>query len=81
MKKNYKVKEINKTKLKSYLDKKPKKQTMKEIQDSVQVGLANGSAIGLSLVEANEVLTFISLSLAIAFTIYKFFLYEKKKTK
>jgi len=25
MKKNYKVKEINKTKLKSYLDKKPKK--------------------------------------------------------
>ena len=54
---------------------------MKEIQDSVQVGLANGSAIGLSLVEANEVLTFISLSLAIAFTIYKFFLYEKNKAK
>tara|TARA_R100000315_G_scaffold59060_1_gene34624 strand:+ start:2176 stop:2340 length:165 start_codon:yes stop_codon:yes gene_type:complete len=54
---------------------------MKEIQDSVQVGLANGSAIGLSLVEANEILTFISLSLAIVFTIYKFFLYEKKKTK
>jgi hypothetical protein len=54
---------------------------MKEIQDSIQVGLANGSAIGLSIVEANEYLTFISLCLAIAFTIYKFFIYEKKKTE
>jgi len=54
---------------------------MKEIQDSIQVGLANGSAIGLSIVEANEYLTFISLSLAIAFTIYKFFIYEKKKAE
>ena len=54
---------------------------MKEIQDSAQVALANGSAIGISLVEANEYLTFISLALAIAFTIYKFVKYEKKKTK
>ena len=54
---------------------------MKEIQDSAQVAIANGSAIGISLVEANEVLTFISLSLAIAFTIYKFIRYEEKKTK
>ena len=54
---------------------------MKEIQDSAQVALANGSAIGISLVEANEILTFVSLLLAIAFTIYKFFIYETKKTK
>tara|TARA_R100000963_G_C4535996_1_gene35275 strand:+ start:174 stop:353 length:180 start_codon:yes stop_codon:yes gene_type:complete len=59
---------------------------MKEIQDTAQVALANGSAIGISLVEANEVLTFISLGLAVCFTIYKFINYdrkyaEKKKTK
>ena len=54
---------------------------MKEIQDTAQVALANGSAIGISLVEANEYLTMISLILAIGFTIYKFIKYEEKKTK
>jgi len=54
---------------------------MKEIQDSAQVALANGSAIGISLVEANEYLTFISLALAIAFTIYKFIKYKEKTEK
>jgi len=46
------------------------------IQDTIQVGLANAGAIGISLVEANEILTTISLCLAIGFTIYKHF---KKK--
>ena len=54
---------------------------MTDLKDTIQVGIANGSAIGVSLVEANEILTFISLGLAIAFTIYKFFIYEKKKVK
>ena len=54
---------------------------MKEVQDTAQVAIANGSAIGISLVEANEILTMISLTLAISFTIYKFILYEKKKAK
>ena len=45
---------------------------MNDLKDTVQVGLANGTAIGISLVEANEILTFISLALAISFTIYKF---------
>tara|TARA_B100000700_G_C15044062_1_gene856931 strand:+ start:1755 stop:1943 length:189 start_codon:yes stop_codon:yes gene_type:complete len=58
-----------------------KTKKMKEVQDSAQVALANGSAIGISLVEANEYLTFISLALAIAFTIYKFVKYEKKTEK
>lgn len=44
----------------------------KEVADSIQVMTANGSAIGLNLTSCNEVLTFISLVLAIAFTIYKF---------
>lgn len=55
---------------------------MKEIQDTAQVTLANGTAIGISLVEVNEILTLISLTLAIAFSIYKFVKYgEKKQTK
>ena len=52
---------------------------MTDLRDTIKVGLANGSAIGFSITECNEVLTFVSLVLAIAFTIYKFFLYEKKK--
>jgi len=54
---------------------------MKEIQDTAQVAIANGTAIGISLVEVNEILTFISLSLAIVFSVYKFIMYEKKKIK
>ena len=54
---------------------------MTDLRDTIQVGIANGSAIGVSLVEANEILTFISLGLAIAFTIYKFFIYENKKAQ
>ena len=45
---------------------------MTDLKDTLQVGIANGSAIGVSLVEANELLTFVSLILAICFTIYKF---------
>jgi hypothetical protein len=54
---------------------------MTDLKDTIQVGLANGSAIGLNLTDCNEVLTFVSLSLAIAFTVYKFVIYEKEKTK
>ena len=54
---------------------------MTELKDTIQVGVANGSAIGFSITDCNEVLTFVSLILAIVFTIYKFFIYEKKKTK
>tara|TARA_Y100000289_G_scaffold45460_1_gene45465 strand:- start:600 stop:758 length:159 start_codon:yes stop_codon:yes gene_type:complete len=52
---------------------------MKEVQDTLQVGIANSTAISISLVEANEILTFISLSLAIVFTIYKFVKFKKEK--
>tara|TARA_R100001463_G_scaffold96341_2_gene150862 strand:- start:414 stop:572 length:159 start_codon:yes stop_codon:yes gene_type:complete len=50
---------------------------MTDLKDTIQVGLANGSAIGVSLVEANEILTMVSLVLAIGFTIYKFVKFEK----
>jgi EamA domain-containing membrane protein RarD len=49
----------------------------KEVKDTVEVIAANGGALGLTLVQCNEILQFISLSLAIGFTIYKFI--KKKK--
>ena len=49
------------------------------MKDTTEVLIANGSVIGLSLGECNEILLFISTSLAIAFTIYKFI--KLKKTK
>ena len=52
---------------------------MTNLKDTIQVGLANGSALGISLAHINEVLTFISLGLAIVFTIYKFIQFEKNK--
>ena len=50
---------------------------MNDIKDTVQVGIANGSAIGFSITDCNEVLTLVSLVLAIAFTIYKFIKFDK----
>ena len=51
---------------------------MTDLRDTLQVGLANGSAIGVSLVgEVNEYLTLFSLILAISFTIYKFVKFKK----
>ena len=51
----------------------------KDTSGCILVGLANSTAIGLSLGQANQVLTVVSLSLAIAFTIYKFIKFDKKK--
>ena len=45
---------------------------MTDLRDTLQVGVANGSAIGFSITDCNEFLTLVSLVLAIAFTIYKF---------
>ena len=45
---------------------------MTDLRDTLQVGVANGSAIGFSITDCNEILTLVSLVLAIAFTIYKF---------
>jgi hypothetical protein len=50
---------------------------MTEAKDTLQVGLANASAIGFSITDCNEILTLVSLVLAISFTIYKFLKYEK----
>ena len=54
---------------------------MTPLKDTIQVAVANGSAIGFSITNCNDILTFVSLTLAIVFTIYKFFIYEKNKAK
>ena len=50
---------------------------MTELKDTIQVGIANGSAIGFSITNCNEILTLVSLVLAIVFTIYKFMKFNK----
>jgi len=52
---------------------------MKEVQDTIQVGVANGSAIAFSISDVNEYLSLISLVLAISYTIYKFVKFNIKK--
>ena len=48
------------------------------MKDTVEVLAANGGVIGLSLSECNEYLLFISTTLAILFTIYKFIKLKRK---
>ena len=50
---------------------------MTDLKDTLQVGLANGSAIGFSITNCNEMLTLVSLCLAIGFTVYKFMKFKK----
>tara|TARA_R110002153_G_scaffold234724_1_gene388099 strand:- start:49 stop:210 length:162 start_codon:yes stop_codon:yes gene_type:complete len=52
---------------------------MKEVQDSLQVGIANTAAIVFSITQVNQVLTLISLTLAISYTIYKFVKFEERQ--
>ena len=49
------------------------------MRDTAEVLVANGGVIGLSLSQCNDILLFISTSLAIVFTIYKFIKLRKKK--
>ena len=52
---------------------------MNDLKDTLQVGIANGSAIGFGITDCNEILTLVSLILAISFTIYKFIKFDKNK--
>ena len=49
---------------------------MNELKDTLQVGVANSTAIAFSITECNEILTLVSLVLAICFTVYKFVKFE-----
>ena len=47
-------------------------------KDTTEVIIANGGVLGLSIAECNDILLFVSTSLAIAFTIYKFYKLKNK---
>jgi hypothetical protein len=50
-----------------------------EVKDTMEILAANGTAIGISLTECNEILTFISLVLAISISLYKLYYWTFKK--
>jgi len=50
---------------------------MTDLKDTIQVGVANGVGIGFSITDCNEILTLVSLCLAIGFTAYKFMKFKK----
>jgi len=54
---------------------------MKEVQDTIQVGVANSTALVVSISQANEILTLVSLCLAISYTIYKFIKFEEHQER
>jgi len=49
-----------------------------QMNDTIQVVVANTTGIGISLSNINEILTFISLSIAILFTVYKYYKIKNK---
>ena len=50
----------------------------REVKDTIEVLAANGGALGITLTQCNEILQFVSLSLAISYTVYKFIKNQKK---
>ncbi len=50
-----------------------------EVKDTIEILAANGTAIGFSITDCNEYLTFVSLVLAISISIYKIYYWNFKK--
>lgn len=50
----------------------------KSVKDTTEIILMNGTAIGFSVTECNEILTFVSLILAITISMYKIYTWIKK---
>jgi len=48
------------------------------MKDTTKVIIANGGASALTITECNQILTLVSISLAILFTLYKFYKLSKK---
>jgi len=49
-----------------------------DIKQTLEVVIPNASAIGISLTDCNEYLTFISLVLAISISVFKLYQWNKK---
>ena len=50
-----------------------------DLKDTLEIVIPNASAIGISLSDTNEILTFISLVLAISISMYKLYFWNFKK--
>ena len=50
-----------------------------ELKDSVQIVIMNTTAIGFSVTDCNEILTLVSLILAISISVYKLYTWTSKK--
>tara|TARA_R110000822_G_scaffold4287_1_gene18395 strand:- start:103 stop:267 length:165 start_codon:yes stop_codon:yes gene_type:complete len=50
-----------------------------DLKDTLEIVIPNASAIGISLSDTNEFLTFVSLILAISISIYKLYYWKFKK--
>tara|TARA_R110000824_G_scaffold266593_1_gene455594 strand:- start:646 stop:810 length:165 start_codon:yes stop_codon:yes gene_type:complete len=51
----------------------------KEIKDTAEIVLLNGTAVGFHITECNEILTFVSLMLAISLSLFKMIQWIKTK--
>jgi uncharacterized membrane protein len=51
----------------------------KDLKDTAEIIIMNGAAVGFSITDCNEILTFISLILAITISCYKLTLWIMKK--
>lgn len=51
----------------------------KEVKDTVEILAMNGTAVGFSITDCNEILTFVSLILAISVSCYKLYTWTIKK--
>lgn len=56
-----------------------KKEMNSDLKDTLEVVLPNAGAIGLSLADFNEILTMISLVLAISISLFKLYHWKFKK--
>lgn len=50
----------------------------KSVKDTTEIILTNSAAIGFSITDCNEILTFVSLVLAISLSLYKAYTWIRK---
>lgn len=51
----------------------------REIKDTAEILLMNGTAVGFHITDCNQILTFVSLILAISISIFKLTQWMKRK--
>ena len=51
----------------------------REVKDTVEIIAMNGTAVGFSITDCNEILTLVSLLLAISISCYKLYVWSQRK--